>query len=205
MVKSAAPPADVVQQILEQRAATKDADAQPDNTPDARSAGEVANPQLEHLAEGLGQLFDLVVAYHDQDSAENKAFDTLHAELSDYKNDFFYERLKPFARQLLFVSDALSQYRAEIEAAAKSGEKLPAAAVQANIAHINDQLHDALALIEMAPVEPGAEFDPKVQRAVEIEKVARAQNNRVLREVRAGWTMGGALLRPADVVVGKAP
>ena len=205
MVKSAAPPADVVQQILEQRAATKDADAQPDNAPDAHIAGEESNPQLEHIAEGLGQLFDLVVALHDQDSAENKAFTTLHAELSDYKNDFFYERLKPFARQLLFVSDALSQYRAEIDAAAKTGEKLPAAAVQSNVAHINDQLHDALALIEMAPVKPGGdEFDPKTQRAVEVEKVPRAQNNSVMREVRAGWTMGKSLLRPADVVVGKA-
>ena len=226
MVKSAAPPADVVQQILEQRNAVRDAKthangngdssshgaAQPDDS--LESNGEVASiakalepqsQQIEQIAEGLGQLFDLVVALHDQDAAENKAFNTLHAELSDYKNDFFYERLKPFARQLLFVCDALEQYGDEISLAAAQNKTLPAADVQANVAHCADQLKDALALIEMAPVErENSEFDPKTQRAIEVERVPAARDKEVVKQVRAGWTMGAHLLRPADVVVGRA-
>ncbi len=242
MVKSAAPPADVVQQILEQRNAARDnavrngsvrngsmpngsvpngsvPDANPKDAQDvagvAVSAGaevetmrralEPQAQQIDQIADGLGQLFDLVVALHDQDAAENKAFDTLHAELSDYKNDFFYERLKPFARQLLFVCDALEQYESEVAQSAAQGQILSAEEVQNNVAHCAAQLRDALSLIETEPV-PAAQgdFDPKTQRAVEIESVPAAHDKRVVRQVRAGWTMGGNLLRPADVVVGKS-
>ena len=224
MVKSAAPPADVVQQILEQRNIVRDDraansatngatnGAEPEDAPaivasdDALTrALEPQSQQIEQIAEGLGQLFDLVVALHDQDAAENKAFDALHSELSDYKNDFFYERLKPFARQLLFACDALEQYGEEINGAAAQNKTLPAADVKTNIAHCAAQFRDTLALLDMAPVENQSdEFDPKLQRAVEVESVSAARDNRVVRQVRSGWTMGKTLLRPADVVVGKA-
>ena len=220
MVKSAAPPADVVQQILEQRNSVRDAktengvadSAEPNSdSPVAAETGAIQRAlepqaqQIEQIADGLGQLFDLVVALHDQDAAENKAFDTLHAELSDYKNDFFYERLKPFARQLLFVCDALEQYGEEISEAAAQGKTLAAAGVKTNVSHCTEQLKDALVLLEMAPIERyDAEFDPKTQRAIEVEAVPAARDNQVVRQVRAGWTMGANLLRPADVVVGKA-
>ena len=233
MVKSAAPPADVVQQILEQRNSVRDAKTENGKTENGnaengktengahnsatnsdaatsadteaiRRALEPQAQQIESIADGLGQLFDLVVALHDQDAAENKAFDTLHAELSDYKNDFFYERLKPFVRQLLFVCDALEQYGEEISEAAAQGKTLPAAEVKTNVSHCTEQLKDALVLLEMAPVESqSAEFDPKTQRAIEIEAVPAARDNQIVRQVRAGWTMGANLLRPADVVVGK--
>ena len=226
MVKSAAPPADVVQQILEQRNSVRDAKSANGNTANGNTANGAADSatnsdaatstetealqralepqaqQIEQIADGLGQLFDLVVALHDQDAAENKAFDTLHAELSDYKNDFFYERLKPFARQLLFVCDALEQYGEEISEAAAQGKTLPAAEVKTNVSHCTEQLKDALVLLEMAPIESqSAEFDPKTQRAIEI--VPAERDNQIVRQVRAGWTMGASLLRPADVVVGK--
>ncbi len=216
MVKSAAPPADVVKQILEQRNSVRDARAEAEAEPTApaepnangdsiATALQPHSEQIEGIAEGLGQLFDLVVALHDQDAAENKAFDTLHAELTDYKNDFFYERLKPFARQMLFVCDALEQYGAEIADSAAAGKTLPAADVAANISHCTEQLKDALRLIEVAPIEAaGEQFDPKTQRAIEVEAVPAARDKEVLRQVRAGWTMGANLLRPADVVVGKA-
>ena len=214
MVKSAAPPADVVQQILEQRNSVRDAkaDAEPEVAPESNAETEALqkalqpqSQQIEQIADGLGQLFDLVVALHDQDAAENKAFDTLHTELSDYKNDFFYERLKPFARQLLFACDALDQYVEEIASSAAQGKSLPAADVKSNVAHCAAQFKDVLSLLEMAPVESAdAQFDPKTQRAVEVESVPSTRDKEVVRQVRAGWTMGGNLLRPADVVVGKA-
>ena len=219
MVKSAAPPADVVQQILEQRNAIRDGavrDAQPEDAPDVAAVGagaevetlrrafEPQTQQIDLIADGLGQLFDLVVALHDQEAAENKAFDTLHAELSDYKNDFFYERLKPFARQLLFVCDALEQYESEVAAGAARGQILSASEVQENVAHCAAQLRDALSLIETEPIaEAAGAFDAKTQRAVEVERVPAAHDKQVVRQVRAGWTMGGQMLRPADVVVGK--
>ena len=218
MVKSAAPPADVVQQILEKRNAARDARAETpavaatvaatDNSAEIETLQRALEPQtqqIDQIADGLGQLFDLVVALHDQDAAENKAFDTLHVELSDYKNDFFYERLKPFARQLLFVCDALEQYQSEVALAAEQGQILSADEVQNNVAHCAAQLRDALSLIETEPVaDASGDFDPKTQRAVEIESVPCAQDKQIVRQVRAGWTMGGNLLRPADVVVGKS-
>lgn len=46
----------------------------------------------------------------------------------------------------------------------------------------------------------GAHFDPKTMEAVEVEE---AEEGKVLEEIRAGYTLNGEVLRPAQVKVGK--
>lgn len=171
----------------------------------APGASSSTAAKIDRIADGVGQLYDLVAAVHDQHAARDKAFDLLYDELADYKNDFFYERLKPIMRSLLFLLDSMEQFDREIDEHDKHGHAVSSASVKANLEHFRDQLIDSLHIAEMAPIEPTSnEFDAKTQRAVEVVSVPAEQNNTVQRTIRGGWTIGNKILRPADVVVGKS-
>lgn len=199
-VKNAAPPEEIVAQIIENRAAGK----MPEMRGAAGTSGGAAGDQLEQIADGIGQLFDLMVAVHEETNARDKAFDALYAELNEYKNDFVYERIKPFLRSLLFVFDSIQEYTDEVSKAHESGEKLATGDVKANIEHIREQLLDTLKMVEVEMIEHEEDvFNPRVQRAVEVVAVDEAQDNKIQRVIRHGWTLGGNNFRPADVVVGR--
>lgn len=203
LVKNTTPPEELVAKILQSRSKN-------DGGVTGNVAGNAATPdttgaKIDQISEGMGQLFDLVAAVHEQHAARDKAFDLLYEELADYKADFFYERLKPIVRSLLFLLDSMEEFDREIVESDKIGRELDNAHVKANLEHFRDQLIDSLYIAEMAPIEPQTnEFDAKTQRAVEVVPVPPEQNNTVLRTIRGGWTIGGNILRPADVVVGKA-
>ncbi|PQV64749.1 GrpE protein [Abditibacterium utsteinense] len=165
--------------------------------------------KLENLAANIEHLTELIASVgeqvSEQNSAHDKAFDLLYDEMSGYKNDFFYERLKPTLRALLFLLDSIEEFEREVEAQEQKGAALPGEILKANLAHFRDQLRDVLLMSEMAPIEASDEkFNAKTQRAVQVVTVEAAQNNTVQRQVRGGWTLGGKMLRPADVVVGKS-
>ena len=72
------------------------------------------------------------------------------------------------------MCDALEQYQSEVALAVEQGQILSAEEVQNNVAHCAAQLRDALSLIETEPVaDAQGDFDPKTQRAVEVESVPR--------------------------------
>lgn len=63
------------------------------------------------------------------------------------------------------------------------------------------QFLDALKSEGVQKIETiGAHFDPKTMEAVEVEE---AEEGKVLEEIRAGYTLNGEVLRPAQVKVGK--
>jgi molecular chaperone GrpE len=55
------------------------------------------------------------------------------------------------------------------------------------------------------PVLPGAEFDPAVHEAMSQQESPEVADGHVLRVVRRGFRLRERLLRPASVVVAKAP
>lgn len=63
----------------------------------------------------------------------------------------------------------------------------------------------ALATAGAEPVEAvGAPFDPEVHEAVEVVEVEAARDGQVIAQFSRGYRMGGQLLRPARVQVGRA-
>ncbi len=165
--------------------------------------------KLEELVASVATLTELISGVEEkfeaQNSARDHAFDLLYEEMSGYKNDFFYERLKPTLRSLLFLLDSIEEFEREVEAHDKEGAATPREIIQANLAHFRDQLTDTLLMSEVAPIEAQNEqFDAKTQRAVQVVKVEAEQHNTVQKQIRGGWTLGGKMLRAADVVVGRS-
>lgn len=165
--------------------------------------------ELLVLREKISGVADAVDEMSARESTQEKVFDALHAELGDYKKDFIYEHLKPVVRPLLFLYDSLEQFDGEIEQYERPQTEerrgLSPRLVRENVSFFRDQLVEALRVCEVTMMEPptGA-FNAKTQKAIGVESVGAELDGTVVRVVRSGWFLNGQLLRPAEVVVGKA-
>ena len=178
---------------------------------EAAPAARAIGPELAELRDEIERLTEQVTQVNERESSLERVFDTLHAELSDYKNDFLYEHLKPVVRPLLFLFDSIEQFDSEV-AMTQSTAPAPTAApgtlaasvVRENVDYFRDQLVEALRVCEVTIMEsPRGAFNSKFHKAVDVEAVAREQDGTIVRVVRSGWFLNGQLLRPAEVVVGK--
>ena len=70
---------------------------------------------------------------------------------------------------------------------------------------VRDQLTEALQVCEVEPLPyPSGTFDAKTQKAIDTAPVAPELDGTIVNVIRIGWTMNGHLLRPAEVILGKA-
>ena len=189
-----------------------DTKAQAATPPAMPSAGVgVVAAELAEMRDEIERLTEQVTQVNERESSLERVFDTLHAELSDYKNDFLYEHLKPAVRPLLFLFDSIEQFDSEVamtQSAAPNPTPTPgtlaAFVVRENIEYFRDQLVEALQVCEVTIMEaPRGAFNSKFHKAVDVMPVEREKDGTIVRVVRSGWFLNGQLLRPAEVVVGK--
>ena len=168
---------------------------------------------MNEMCGGLQEIYGTVAKIADRDSNSERVFNTLHAELSDYKKDFIYEHLKPVIRPLLFLYDSLEQFEGEVERFAgdapatppvKGSGTIPTRLVSQNTVYFREQLVEALRICEVTPMDtPEGAFNARFQKAVKTVPVEAAQDGLIQHVVRSGWFLNGQLLRSAEVVVGK--
>ncbi len=78
--------------------------------------------------------------------------------------------------------------------------------LRAGVAMIHQQLKTALAEAGLEEIDAsGKPFDPNLHEAVAQEETTEAAEGCVLRQLRKGYRLRERLLRPANVVVAKAP
>ena len=72
---------------------------------------------------------------------------------------------------------------------------------------IRSQLHQALSMHDVTRIEPevGDEFDPHQHEAVQQMECEDVEPGRIAALFQVGYTMGERVLRPAKVMVSKAP
>jgi molecular chaperone GrpE len=109
--------------------------------------------------------------------------------------------LEKFAAELLPVRDSLElavQSAGQPEVDARSLKQGQEATLQL--------LAKALERLGLAPINPvGEPFDPTRHEAMLAQESASAKPNTVLQVVQTGYELNGRLIRPARVIVAKAP
>jgi molecular chaperone GrpE len=107
--------------------------------------------------------------------------------------------LEKFAAELLQVVDSL-------EAGLEAGKKADAESLLAGKQATLKLLQKAFEKFGIEEISPeGAPFDPQQHEAIAMEESARAEPNSVVKVIQKGYQLNGRLLRPARVVVAKAP
>jgi molecular chaperone GrpE len=107
--------------------------------------------------------------------------------------------LERFASELLGVRDSL-------ELAARSAGTADAQSLAAGQQATLQLLASAFDRFSIQRIDPlGAPFDPKLHEAVAVQESATAAPDSVLQVLQSGYQLNGRLLRPARVIVARAP
>jgi len=107
--------------------------------------------------------------------------------------------LEKFAQELIPVKDSLDL---GVENAARS-DAAALAEGQAATQRLLAKAFDKLGITELNPV--GQPFDANQHEAMAMQPSATAEPNSVLAVVQLGYVLNGRLLRPARVIVARAP
>jgi molecular chaperone GrpE (heat shock protein) len=164
--------------------------------------------EMEQMREDMNGIAHLMTEIREHGTAQDKIFDTLHAELQGYKNDFIYEHLKPVVRSLLFLYDSLEQFDSEMlvfeQAYPNERREFSPSLVRENVIFFRSQLVESLRICEVVPMEePEGFLDPRLHKAIDVVAVGPELDRVVLRLVRSGWFLNGRVFRPAEVIVGR--
>jgi molecular chaperone GrpE len=111
--------------------------------------------------------------------------------------------LERFASELLPVVDSLER---AVDSARALGGEGPAAAIASGVELSLKLFIDTLSKADLIQLDPAGEpFDPKFHQAVGMVESDRAEPGSVLQVLQKGYTLNGRLVRPAMVIVSKAP
>ncbi|MBB2493489.1 nucleotide exchange factor GrpE [Aquipseudomonas ullengensis] len=109
--------------------------------------------------------------------------------------------LEKFANDLLPVVDSLER---GLELTSPSDESIKV--VREGMELTLKLFHDTLKRYQVEAVDPhGAPFNPEHHQAMAMEESTHVEPNSVLKVFQKGYLLSGRLLRPAMVVVSKAP
>jgi molecular chaperone GrpE len=107
--------------------------------------------------------------------------------------------LEKFAAELIQVLDSL-------EAGLDVGKTADASSLLAGKEATLKLLKRAFEKFNIREIDPaGAPFDPQQHEAMAMEESPSAEANSVLKVIQKGYELNGRLLRPARVIVAKAP
>ncbi|MEM6605239.1 MAG: nucleotide exchange factor GrpE [Pseudomonadota bacterium] len=164
------------------------ADVSEDGSPDSRLN------ELEELKESLAAAEDRALrATADAQNAKRRA------EMDVEKARKF--ALERFASELLPVVDNLERSR---EAALAAGDE--AGAITEGVELTLKSFVDVLQKFGIAPIDPAGEpFDPQMHQAMSMVESPDSEPNTVLDVMQKGYQLNGRLVRPAMVIVSKAP
>ncbi|GIG62968.1 protein GrpE [Longispora fulva] len=142
------------------------------------------------LAEEVAGLRDLFQRRLLEDRGRQQLYDRLYQELEFGRKNLVLQFLAPVYRELLLILDRVGAVDAAPEPA---------------VASMVDELTEVLARRGVRPIEAlGLAFDPRWHEAVEQVPVEDPKHHDlVLAERRRGYLVDDALLRPAQVLVGR--
>lgn len=167
---------------------------------DEASEGEIAESEAEELDDELAKLQEeLAQARERVLRAQADAQNTKRRAEQDVEKarKFALER---FCSELLPVVDNLER---ALEA---GGDEEAVKPIAEGVELTLKSFLDALSKFHVEAVDPvGEPFDPELHQAMSLVENAEAEPNTVLAVMQKGYTLNGRLVRPAMVMVSKAP
>ena len=167
------------------------------------NAGVVSAEAPTDVVHRLQKMDEHLSAIRSSESVNQKLFDTLHAELLNYRDNFLHESLqKPFIHDLVLLYDDLNGLAEQFRAAADQEKK------RGNVAQWRDNLENAIHSLveilhrfEVKEIEPKEVIDRSIHRVVSFEPADfPEEDGRIVMRVRRGFLWRGKLIRPEEVI-----
>ncbi len=159
---------------------------------------EIAAPDPDDEVARLEE--ELTTAKDEALRAQAEAQNTLRRAAQDVEKARKFA-LEPFCNELLPVVDNLER---ALEAA--SGDEEILKPIAEGVELTLKSFLDALKKFHIEPVDPvGEPFDPQLHQAMSMVENPDVEPNTVTAVMQKGYTLNGRLVRPAMVMVSKAP
>ena len=156
---------------------------------------------FEALASEVSALKDAIAERQSADAAQQKAFDTLYAELKQYKEDFVFQNEKALLLDLLLFYDSLNWFQSSLIKKEMSPE-----VIADSFQYLIDEMVELLYRRDVLPMDASPAFDRKRQKVIKTVPAATPEEDYTVDGVlKRGFTRGGRVLRAEEVVVRRFP
>lgn len=167
-------------------------------------ASSIASEKPGDLEEHFTKISEELSAIRKSESVNHRLFDSLHAELLEYRDNFLHESLqKPFIHDLVHLFDDLTILSEQLNGAT---HELPGQTTQwrDNLENAIHSLMEILHRFEVREIEPSENVDRALHRIVSHEPAATPEEDgRIVTRVRRGFVWRGKLIRPEEVIAKK--
>jgi molecular chaperone GrpE (heat shock protein) len=158
------------------------------------------SPELIQIEELSAQIAALKATIEDQaadSSTQQRAFDTLYAELKQYKDDFIFQNEKSLLLDLLLFYDSLNWFQTSL-IKKEMGPEVVADSFQ----YLLDEMLELLYRRDVLPMEATDSFDRKRQKVIKTVSTDLQGDDYAIHNVlKRGFTRADRVLRPEEVVV----
>jgi molecular chaperone GrpE (heat shock protein) len=137
------------------------------------------------------------------ESVNKKLFDSLHAELLKYQDNFLRESLqKPFIHDLVHLYDDLTGLSEQLRSAAEEkGKRGRVTQWHENLENGIHSLIEVLHRLEVREIEPKEQFDRACHRVINYESADfPEEDGRIVMRLKRGFVWRDKLIRPEEVI-----
>ena len=162
-----------------------------------RSANSLTNSPCVH---GVGYTW---ASIRSTESVNQQLFDSLHAELLKYRDNFLHESLqKPFIHDLVYLYDHLNGLCEQLSSAAQEkGKRSRVSQWRDNLENAIHSLVEILHRFDVKEIEPRERVDRAYHRVISYEPADfPEEDGSIVMRVKRGFVWRGKLIRPEEVI-----
>jgi len=166
-------------------------------------ASEMETNRHAAFADHFKRIDDQLGAIRSSESVNQQLFDSLHAELLKYRDNFLHESLqKPFIHDLVYLYDHLNGLCDQLSSAAQEkGKRSRVSQWRDNLENAIHSLVEILHRFDVKEIEPRERVDRAYHRVISFEPADfPEEDGAIVMRVKRGFVWRGKLIRPEEVI-----
>jgi molecular chaperone GrpE (heat shock protein) len=167
-------------------------------------ASAISLAKSPDLAQQYQKIEEQLSAIRSTESVNHKLFDSLHAELLKYRDNFIHESLqKPFIHDLVVLYDDLVAVAQQLRSASeeRGGKRGHLAQWRDNLENAIHSLVEILHRFEVREIEVKERVDRSYHKVLSYEPADFPEEDGcIVMRVKRGFVWRGTLLRPEEVI-----
>lgn len=166
-------------------------------------AAEIETARAAAFAEQFRKIDEQLASIRSTESVNQQLFDSLHAELLKYRDNFLHESLqKPFIHDLVYLYDHLNGLCEQLSSAAQEkGKRSRVSQWRDNLENAIHSLVEILHRFDVKEIEPRERVDRACHRVISYEPADfPEEDGSIVMRVKRGFVWRGKLIRPEEVI-----
>ena len=155
------------------------------------------------FAQHFKKIDEQLASIRNTESVNQQVFDSLHAELLKYRDNFLHESLqKPFIHDLVYLYDHLNGLCDQLSTATQEkGKRSRVSQWRDNLENAIHSLVEILHRFDVKEIEPRERVDRACHRVINYEPADFPEEDGcIVMRVKRGFVWRGKLIRPEEVI-----